>query len=168
MKKKIFVHEDNEILELERQSYFGGRCECFQIGKLKKGNYYKLDINSMYPYIMKENDYPLKHIKTGTDIDAKVLLKASSIYCYVAKCEIETDIPVYAYRENKKLIFPTGRFTTVLTTGSLLYAIKAGHVKKVLQVACYRKANIFHDFVDYFYNKRLEYRAAKNPAFAYV
>ncbi|GAH64339.1 unnamed protein product, partial [marine sediment metagenome] len=82
--------------------------------------------------------------------------------------EIDTDIPVYAYRKDKKLIFPTGQFTTTLTTGSLLYGIKAGHVKKILQVACYRKDNIFHDYVDYFYNKRLEYRAAKNPAFAYV
>lgn len=168
MDRQIFVHDDNEILELERQSYFGGRCECFEIGKLKKDNYYKLDINSMYPYVMKENDYPLKHIKTGTDIDPRVILKAASAYCYVARCEIDTDIPVYAVRSDKKLIFPIGQFTTTLTTGSLLYGIKAGHVKKVLQVACYRKDNIFHDFIDYFYNKRMEYRSEKNPAFAYV
>ncbi|GAG32910.1 unnamed protein product, partial [marine sediment metagenome] len=74
----------------------------------------------------------------------------------------------YAVRVDKKLIFPIGQFTTYLTTGSLLYGIKAGHVKKVLQVACYRKANIFHDFIDYFYGKRLEYRKDSNPAFSYV
>lgn len=168
MDKQIFVHDDEEILSLERQSYFGGRCECFQIGKLPKQKYYKLDINSMYPYIMKENEYPLKHIKTGTNIAPRVILKAASAYCYVAECEIDTPIPVYAYRQNKKLIFPTGQFTTTLTTGSLLYAIKCGHVKKILKVACYRKANLFYEFVEYFYNKRLEYRAEKNPAFAYV
>jgi len=168
MDKQIFVHDDAEVLELERKSYFGGRCECFQIGKLKKDKYYKVDINSMYPYIMKEYDYPIKHVKTGININPKVLLKAASVYCYVAECEIETDIPVYAYRNNKKLIFPVGKFTTYLTTGSLLYGIKAGHVKKILMVACYRKANIFHNFIDYFYNKRLEYRKDKNPAFAYV
>ena len=168
MDKQISVHDDADILQLERSSYFGGRCECFKIGKLKRGKYYKLDINSMYPYVMKENSYPLKHIKTGININPKVLLKAANKYCYVAECEIETNIPVYAYRKDKKLIFPIGRFTTYLTTPSLLYGIEHGHIKKVLKVACYTKANIFHDFVEYFYNKRLEFRADKNPAFAYV
>jgi len=168
MKKQICVHDDDEILKIERSAYFGGRCECFQIGKLDKQKYYKLDINSMYPYVMKENDYPLKYVKTGTNIDSIVLVKAATKYCYVAECEIETDIPVYAYRKDKKLIFPIGRFTTFLTTPSLLYGIKQGHVKNVLKVACYTKANIFHDFVEYFYNKRLEFRVDKNPAFAYV
>jgi len=168
MHKRIFVHDDKDILELERHSYFGGRCECFQIGKLGKGTHYKLDINSMYPYVMKENDFPLKHLKTGIDINPRVLIKAAKAYCFVAQCLIDTDIPVYAYRNNEKVIFPIGKFTTTLSTGSLLYGIEHGHVKKVLKVACYRKANIFYNFVDYFYTKRLEYRAVKNPAFAYM
>ncbi|GAI52134.1 unnamed protein product, partial [marine sediment metagenome] len=46
--------------------------------------------------------------------------------------------------------------------------IKHGHVKKILQVACYRKAPLFKGFVDYFYNKRIEFRSKDNPAFAYV
>lgn len=168
MNRQIFVHADEDILELERQAYFGGRCECFQIGKLKRQKYYKVDINSMYPYVMKENEYPLRHIKTGTNIPPRVLVKAAPMYCYVAECEIETDTPLYAYRQADKLIFPTGRFITCLTTPTLLYAIEHGHVKKVLKVACYRKGNVFQDFVDYFYNKRLEFKQEKNPAFSYV
>jgi len=168
MHKQIFVHVDEEILALERSAYFGGRCECFEIGKLGKGKYYKVDINSMYPYVMKENEYPIKHIKTGVNISGRVLVKAARQYCYVAKCLVDTDKPIYAYRKDKKLIFPVGRFITYLTTPSLLYGIEHGHVKEVLEVACYRKANIFYDYVDYFYNKRLEFRSEKNPAFAYM
>ena len=168
MKRQINVHAVKPVLELERQAYFGGRCECFFIGRPKKGKYYKVDINSMYPFIMRSNEFPIKFIKKGKNIDPAVILKIAPLYCFMAKCEIETNDPIYAYRNRDKLIFPTGRFITALTTASLLYGIRNGHVKKVLRVACYRKANIFKGFVDYFYNKRLEFRLSNNPAFAYL
>ena len=168
MKRQINVHVEKQVLELERQAYFGGRCECFFIGRPAKGIYYKVDINSMYPYIMRSNEFPVKFIKKGKNIDPASIIKIAPLYCFMAKCEIETDDPVYPYRNSDKLIFPTGRFITALTTPSLIYGIRNGHVKKVLSVACYRKANIFKGFVDYFYNKRLEFRLSNNPAFAYL
>ncbi len=168
MKRQIHIHTDDPILELERKSYFGGRCECFFIGKPAKGMYYKVDINAMYPFIMKENLYPTKLLKSGTDVSIDVINRCAPLYCFIAKCEIKTPWPVYAYRQDGKLIFPTGRFITYLTTPALLFGIKHGHVKKVLQVACYRKAFLFKGFVDYFYNKRIEFRSKDNPAFAYV
>jgi len=168
MKRQINVHINEEVLELERKTLHGGRCECFFIGKLKKGIYYKVDINSMYPYIMKVNDFPVKFIKQGVNVDPAAILKVAPLYSFIAECEIETDAPVYAMHHNGKLIFPVGRFKTFLATPSLLFGIRHGHVKKVLKVACYKKANLFNNFVDYFYNKRMEFRAAKNPAFAYL
>ena len=168
IKRQINVHINPEVLELERHAYYGGRCECFFIGKLKKGIYYKVDINAMYPFIMKVNDFPVKFIKQGVNVDPALIVKTAAIYCYIAECEIETEQPVYAIKDNGKLIFPVGRFKTFLTTPSLLFGISNGHVKKVLKVACYKKANIFNNFVDYFYNKRMEFRAEKNPAFAYM
>ena len=168
MPKQINVHINEPVLELERKAYYGGRCECFLIGRPRLEMYYKVDINSMYPYIMKINDYPVKLIQVGYDVCLQAILKVSPLYCFIAKCEIETDDPVYAYRNNGKLIFPTGRFITYLTTPSLLFGIKNGHVKKVSMLACYKKANIFNKFVDYFYNKRLAFRTSNNPAFAYL
>ena len=166
--RQLNVHVDYRVLELERKAYSGGRCECFFIGRPRKGIYYKVDINSMYPYIMKVNDFPVKLIQVGYDVLLPVILKAAPLYCYVAECEIETNEPVYAYHNNGKLIFPTGRFKVFLTTPSLLSGIKKGHVKKVTMLACYKKANIFNGFVNYFYNKRLEFKANDNVAFGYV
>ena len=168
MDHAISVHADEKVLQLERAAYFGGRCECFHIGTPPKSTYYKLDVNSMYPYIMREFEFPIKFIKRGKNVKASVLVKAASKYCYVAECEIETEQPVYAYRQNKKLLFPIGNFTTYLTTPSLLYGIKQGHVKKILRVACYHKANIFKNYVDFFYRHRKEYLLRKNAAFGYV
>lgn len=66
------------------------------------------------------------------------------------------------------MIFPVGRFTTYLATGSLIYAEDHGHIIKIKRIAVYKKANLFKKYVDYFYTSRLDYRAKGNMAFAYV
>jgi len=113
MPKQINVHINEEILELERKAYYGGRCECFFIGRPRKGIYYKVDINSMYSYIMKLNDFPVKFIKQGVNVEPAAILKVAPIYCFIAECEMETRDPVYAMRREGKLIFPVGRFKNI-------------------------------------------------------
>src|SRR4030042_1498358 len=56
MKEKILVHTFDDILAMEMESYRGGRCECFALGAFEE--VYKLDINSMYPFIMRNNQFP--------------------------------------------------------------------------------------------------------------
>ena len=168
MKHKLFIHNVIPVLHLERQSYFGGRCECFFIGKLSAGKYYKVDVNAMYPFVMKSRDYPIKYLKAGKNVDPAVVIKTAPLYCFIAECEIETKIPIYAKHMDGKLKFPIGRFITTLTTPTLLYGIEHGHVKKVLKLAVYKKGVIFKGFVDYFYNKRLEFKRSNNVAFGYV
>jgi len=127
-KKPLLIHNHKETLELERESYYGGRTECFRIGKIDE-EIYVLDINSMYPYIMKENLFPsnfkLYSYKGRNLSSLKILL---SSYLVIARVLIETDEAVYPYRRNGKLIFPAGRFWTTLCTGSLRYALEKGHI----------------------------------------
>ena len=168
LKGGISVHTKEDIIDLERKAYFGGRCECFRIGKFKGERFYKLDVNAMYPYVMGLYDYPVAFVKSGTGIVPGVLTKLAHKWCYIAEVTLKTDKPIYPFRLDGKLIFPTGMFTTYLSTPSLMYAIKNKHVKKIVRVAAYKKRNLFKEFVNYFYGKRLEYRSKDNPAFAYV
>lgn len=164
----ITVHTQEDVLELERKAYFGGRCECFRIGEFTGERFYKLDVNSMYPFVMYLHQYPVRLDKVAYRIDMDTLYKFKHKWCYVAEVELDTNEPCYPYRQDGKLIFPLGKFVTYLTTPSLLYAIEKGHVITVRMVAAYFYANLFREFVDYFYSKRLEYREKGNPAFAYV
>ena len=63
MKHEIYIHSHEPALHLERQSYCGGRTECFQIGKFNHGPYYLVDVNSLYPSVMYKKPYPTR-IKT--------------------------------------------------------------------------------------------------------
>ncbi len=60
--KKMLVHMKPEVIKLEIDSYRGGRNECFFIGEAH-GEFYKLDVNSMYPYVMATHYYPIKCLK---------------------------------------------------------------------------------------------------------
>ena len=61
--KKIYIHNNSEAIDAERSAYKGGRCECFRIGELNNGDYHILDVNSLYPFVMRNNKYPVKYKK---------------------------------------------------------------------------------------------------------
>lgn len=168
MSKNIHIHDNEEVIKLERAAYYGGRCECFRIGTFTGDTYYKLDVNGMYPFVMQGLEYPYKLHKKGTDVSRETILKLKDRYCFIAEVEIDTVEPVYPYRHDGKLLFPVGKFTTFLATGSLLYAIIQEDVKKIKRIAVYKKVNLFKEYVDYFWSSRLDYRSKGNLAFAYV
>jgi len=165
MKKRILVHNHKETLELEREAYHGGRSECFFIGR-KEEKVYALDVNSMYPYVMKENLFParLKLYSFGK-LKLSLMEKFLYDYCIIARVEIETDEPVYPCRTSERLIFPVGRFWTTLCTGSLRYAMEKGHVRNLDVFSMYNPEDLFSEFVQFFYGLKQYYRSEKNPVF---
>ena len=158
---KIYIHNNAEAIELERDSYRGGRCECFFIGEKNNENYYIVDVNSLYPSVMRNNLYPVKYEKISqklmvTDIEDR--LRSHSV---IAKVLIETDEPVYAVRR-ERTIFPVGCFWVTLTTPELKYAIAKGHLVKVAECVLYEQADIFTKYVNKFYKLRCGFRSKLN------
>jgi hypothetical protein len=155
---KIYIHNNKEAIDLERDSYKGGRTECFYIGDLSNAKHYTLDVNSLYPFVMRNNSYPVKYESICHTPDIPALCKTLQTKAIVAKCLIETDEPIYAVRR-KRTVFPTGVFITTLCTPELKYALAFGHVKKVLSMVVYEQADIFRSYVDKLYKLRLQFRS---------
>jgi len=168
MGTKLYLHRPGQPERLERQSYKGGRVECFFIGKAPKDTYYKLDINSMYPYVMANRDYPYRCMYALKNPALTRLEPWLSEHCVIAEVEIDTPEPVYPVYHEGKTIFPVGHFIVTLTTPSLKYALSHGHIKEIKEVGLYNKANIFKDYVNYFYGKRKEYQKAGNDIYQYA
>ena len=163
----IMIHDNRRALELERDSYFGGRVECFRIGEVTEPLYY-LDVNSMYPFVMRDHEYPtaIYSLKRRTDVER--LKDALTAFAVTAKVLINTDEPVYPFVRNDKLMFPIGEFCVTLSTPELLYALERGHIVHVYEMALYKRAKIFTEYVESLYAARQRYRAAGNPAFAFM
>ncbi len=165
MDYNIYIHDNVKVLALERRAYFGGRCECFFIGKRFKKPIYYLDINSMYPYMMKTKRMPRKLIGLKYKISIDEAMDNAQKHCVVVDCDIETTQPIYPLRLKNKTIFPVGKFSTSLCTGSFIRAVKLGHVKRITLIARYVDDYIFTKWVTELYGIRLKYMRTKNKVY---
>lgn len=155
MKEKILVHTCDDILEMEMDSYRGGRCECFSIGSFDE--VYKLDINSMYPYIMRNKVFP-KELMGSRQIDVESLHEIrnqiKSGLFILGDCEFELFTPAIACKR-EKLLFPIGEIRQTLTSPEIEYLLDnpdIGEIKHMRGIATYSQANLFREYVDYFYD----------------
>ena len=144
MKKRIDIHKDKDVQELEMKGYFGGRVECGFLGKLPKDDYISLDVNSMYPFVMKKYKMPVKLVDYVKNVDIEDLPFILNKFAVMAEVLLATDEPAYGVRYRKKLVFPTGCFTTTLCTQGLKYAYKNNQIRSIIRLAAYQKDYIFN------------------------
>jgi len=155
MDTRLLVHTDERALKLERAAYHGGRCECFYIGK-RAGRFYLLDVNSMYPAVMRDHLYPTRLHWWAKRPSLDLLKTCLTRWCVVADVTLKTEHPAYAVVHNHKLVFPVGIFRASLTTEELRRAVRLGEVLEVHALARYEAEPCFAPFVDYFYPQRLK------------
>ena len=167
MTSPIFIDDNENALKLSRLAYNGGRTECFKIGVLNE-EMYLLDVNSQYPFVMRVNEYPVECQTRIKNVSLSELSDLLSNYLVTAHVSINTDLPIYPLRQDGKLIFPVGRFKTYLSSPELTHALVYNHLDKIYACAVYKKANIFKEYVDYFYNKRMEYKHANNDVMTWL
>jgi len=169
MKTSILVHDDEPTLAMEREAYHGGRTSIFYKGKLDNGPYYKLDINSMYPYVMSKNKYPVRWHRTQTNVPLRELCHKMERYAVIAECSIQTDERFYAVKHRGHLVHPIGQFRTTLTTPELRHALARGHLQTVHRMAYYDQSFIFQEYVSFFYEQKLSHADQEDdPYYAFA
>lgn len=169
MDEEIFIHNNQEAITLEQESYRGGRTEAFHIGDLE--NIVVVDINSLYPFVMKHCLFPRKFLgikENLSSLDIQHLINRGLLL--VAQCEIETYETAIGIKHeigrSRKLIFPIGKFSATLTNPELLFLLQTGgKIHKVGKVAIYEGAPIFSSFVTELYQLRLNYKEQGNFPF---
>lgn len=162
MKHQIFIHDNEKALALERDSYRGGRTEAFYIGNVDKP-LIKLDVNSQYPFVMRNNKYPTKiigYVDNGTLEELKDYIARGFLVC--ARVTFSCDTNAIAVKHNGKLIFPTAKhLTQSLVTPEIEYLLEHGKIEDVFEIAIYEGDYIFKEYVDYFYALKVAYKLNK-------
>lgn len=154
MDHDIYIHDRVWATKMERDAYFGGRCECFFIGKVPFTPIYYLDVTSMYPFVMSTISVPIKlvdrirHVKPK---DLKVMIKNHAV---IAQVTINTKNNCYPVRAKEKIIFPVGTFETTLATPEVELGLKNRDIKAIEKVILYGPGIIFKSYVDFFYTER--------------
>ncbi len=160
--RSILIHANTEMYQLEQGTYRGGRTDIFKSGEYH--NIVKLDINSMYPYVMSKYDYPTKPLSRApiTGLSVKNVQEALNDHKFIiGDFDILLKEPFLAVKRNK-LIFPVGRIKNAyMTSPEIEHLLSgAGEIVKVNSAMLYEQENIFSEYVDYFYKLK---SGAKTP-----
>jgi len=165
MVHKIYTHKIDRVVELEKEAYMGGRVECSFIGEINDRKTISLDINSMYPYIMRKYHFPYRFNAYHENVPVSELADLMGNHCAVAEVLVEIQDPHFCLRRNGKNIFPVGRFRCFLCTRGLHFALARGYIKGVIEIALYDSADLFKDYVDYFYPLKVQYEKEGNSVY---
>jgi len=153
-KFKKFANYPDVLNDKFRLSYHGGRTECF----IRGTNFDEVlcyDVNSLYPFVMRNKDYPNVFERFVSKHDVNLDHEG------IAKCDVSIDAffpPLSIKRMTKdkidKLIFPNGRFVGYFTYPELraVEDLKVGKINEVLESYEWRgRMNPFKEYVDHFY-----------------
>lgn len=168
MDAKVFIHDDPLALRLEREAYKGGRVECFYKGTIERGDFYYLDVNNMYGYVLSRYQYPAGIWGSHDTNDLSMLIRKLADYAVVARVGIDVTEPWFPISLNGRTCYPVGSFETTLTTPELMLCYQRGWLRSVSSMAWYRQAPLFSGYVQYFYHLRQTYNAQGNTGYAAI
>jgi len=154
LRDSIYIHRHKRAQRLEMDAYFGGRNECFYVGHAPRQTYWKLDVNSMYPYVMYTGLYPTRLVGYAENIDVETLRFWLRRYALIAECEVNLQKPWAPYRMGEHVVYPVGRFVTFLCTRGIRRAIREGSLLQASRVTIYDRGPIFRDYVRELYRLR--------------
>lgn len=153
--------EDARVAKLARLKaigglcYVGGRCEAFNLGMY--GHQSSIDINSSYPFEMKNRVYPDMNTYRRAYPKPDFIPELLGKYEGAAHIRVKSPnmrIPFLHYRHESKLLFPVGEFTGWYTFPEIREALKLGY--KILD--CHEAAlfepieGLFTDYISALYS----------------
>jgi hypothetical protein len=146
--------------EIMREAYFGGRTECFKLGKTK-GEIYYYDVTSEYPFCMREGmPYGWPIYKREIEEEEEGIF-----FCRV-KGRSSNGINLLPYRSaNNGLIFPTFEDYTSgwWWSEEVRLAKKIGYKVKILAGFVFKTCDQFKKPVDFLFNIKQKAKEEKNP-----
>ena len=163
----IYIHDRPYVYRLEREAYRGGLCLPFYIGSLPTADYTQVDVNSMYPHVMRSGLFPCKLRATGAALPPSDLPSLLRKGCMVAEVVVETERQGIPCNQGD-LLYPIGTFRTVLTTPELRMAMREGKIRRVGRWSLYDSAPLFRDYVDWMYGHRFAFMESGDDVGSYL
>lgn len=164
MLSKIAVHDNQEVKALERAAYFGGRTTVFKRGPIRD-TVYQYDVNSLFPYVMAIYSYPCKLVRSEIRARTNIPPDWSRPEDCVANVTVNSKWDFFPLRVDRQVMYPKGRFTTILCGPELGVALRLGAVESVGSWSQYECRDLFSKWVKELYGMRLECREKGNKLY---
>jgi hypothetical protein len=160
--KKNTIHMlSGEIANNIRMGYTGGAVDMYLSKPIRNSQIYAYDVNSLYPFVMRENSFP---VGPPTDFKGDILkiesLPFGFFYCKISSSSHIQHPILQAHvrgKEGTRSIFPRGNWEGMYFSEELYNAQKYGYQFEILWGYTFEKGYVFKDYVDSLYNLRLTY-----------
>lgn len=161
--KKIILNIEDEI----RKNYVGGRTEIF---KREGDNLYYYDVNSLYPFVMSDNVFPISN--PVFMLEDQITKKDKGFFqCKISYPKCKHGIPLLPKKifgkNYNKLIYPVGEWTGLYHSDMIDYARKEGYDIEIEYGFIFDYDYLFKDFVKEMYSLRKE-NESYNLIFKYI
>lgn len=146
MTHKVLVHDEKEVLEVEREAMHTGRAEAWRHGALTGDTWHEVDLRSAYTRIAAECELPVKLKFSTGPITLAQYENLSGIYrvlCRVRVCTTDPIAPVYT---GVRTIWPVGTFQTCLWDVEVNELLSHGQSVTILSAHCYTKGKLLGDW----------------------
>lgn len=163
----IHIPNQNEDTFI-RRGYYGGHTDAYTP---YGNNLYFYDVNSLYPFVMKEFTMPGGTPVWHSDLESMTLDSMFGFIEAFVECPKSINKPFLPYRDNKDgtLIFPTGSFVGVYYSEELKYARDIGYT--IIPICGYlfeEMESPFKDYVNSLFESRSNAKKMGNNALSYV
>lgn len=187
MTEPITWEHATEAKTLERRALYTGRTRAYFLGcagrragelpeiavntpdpkgHITTANVYRLDANSAYPYVMKDNVYPVCYLGRERGVSHHRLGHLMSAYEAVADVRITSLNEPYPLRDQRGVRWCVGTFDTSLCGPELRRALAEGAVRCVYAVQYYKRGKPFSRFADVVLELRARYKQAGDTLLA--
>jgi hypothetical protein len=157
-KKRIVRPTNPDSLAIDRQGYYGGRVECFRIGRIEQ-TCIKVDVNSMYPYVMMQSKMPCELISSSDEVTGPDSIPDEQWSTMTAEVWLDSPTIEWPLRVAEGTLWVTGSVHTVLCGPELLRAAWLGLIERVGRRNVYKLDVLFDSFSKYLWSFR---RSAHN------
>ena len=149
------------------ESYHGGRTEIFK--RLTRKYSVRLDVNSMYPWAMCQ-PLPVRHgwsWEPGGNPNVDQIIRTCKSGKYLATIRATVNIPPryigpFPYWDGHKLLFPTGRFETIINSPEFMALDSHKFIEKVHEATVFKAAPFLEGYSRKFYHEKLKASQTKD------
>ncbi len=136
----VWVHNDPDALEAEREAIWPGRCEAWRHGEITGERLTEWDLELAHAHIAADSPVPVELngralIRSHLDFERYV-----RTYALLARVQVTTTAPVVPCRQNDRVLWPVGTFETVLWDPELRLAYSSGAEVRVIRAWSYQRA----------------------------
>lgn len=147
--RRLLVHRSEAKNRIEVAGYFGGRNEARRWGELSGGPWHSLDLQAAYCHTLATEALPIGEGGWRMHADEDDLGDRAKGRGLIAEVEVETDEPVVPARIRTGVVWPVGRFRTVLPQPEIEEALEAGAKVTFERALSYRLEPVCSSFAEW-------------------